>query len=131
MINLDETTLTVDEFEAVRLKDYENLEQEKAAKKMNISQPTFHRLILEARKKIADALTNGKAIRIEGGKFKMMQQRGLGKGHGRGRGQGMGWGGPASICKCPKCGHEQQKQRGVPCTEMKCPECNTLMVRGD
>ena len=37
MIDLDETTLTVDEFEAVRLKDYENLEQEKAAKKMDIS----------------------------------------------------------------------------------------------
>ena len=130
MIDLDETTLTVDEFEAVRLKDYENLEQEKAAKKMDISQPTFHRLILEARKKIADALTNGKAIRIEGGKFKMMQQRGLGRGQERGRGQGRGFGGPASICVCPKCGYKEEKQRGVPCAGRKCPECNTLMVRG-
>ncbi|MCK4689029.1 MAG: DUF134 domain-containing protein, partial [Candidatus Marinimicrobia bacterium] len=54
-IDLNETILTVDEFEAIRLKDYEGLDQESAAKKMNISQPTFHRLLLSARKKIADA----------------------------------------------------------------------------
>ena len=45
--------------------------QEKCAKKMNISQPTFHRLILSARKKISDAIVNGKAIRIEGGIYKI------------------------------------------------------------
>jgi len=66
---LDESILSVDEFEAVRLKDLNGLEQEDAAKKMNISQPTFHRLIISARKKIADAIVNGKAIRIEGGNF--------------------------------------------------------------
>ncbi len=71
MINLEESVLTVDEFEAVRLKDLLGLEQEEAAKKMNISQPTFHRLVLSARKKIADAIVNGKAIRIEGGNFKI------------------------------------------------------------
>ena len=68
---LEETTLNVDEFEAVRLKDLESLEQEDCAKKMNISQPTFHRLVLSARKKIADAIVNGKAIRIEGGNYKI------------------------------------------------------------
>ncbi|MEM5779359.1 MAG: DUF134 domain-containing protein, partial [Candidatus Aenigmatarchaeota archaeon] len=67
MINLEEVILTVDEFEAVRLKDLEGLEEEMAAKKMNISQPTFNRLITSARKKIADAIVNGKAIKIEGG----------------------------------------------------------------
>jgi len=56
MIDLEESILTVDEFEAVRLKDLEGMEQEEAARKMNISQPTFHRLILSARKKIADAI---------------------------------------------------------------------------
>ena len=66
---LVEVILHVDEFEAVRLKDLEGLEQEECAKKMNISQPTFHRLILSARKKIADAIVNGKAIKIEGGSF--------------------------------------------------------------
>jgi predicted DNA-binding protein (UPF0251 family) len=68
--DLEEVILHVDEFEAVRLKDLEELEQEGCAKKMNISQPTFHRLILSARKKITDAIVNGKAIKIEGGNFK-------------------------------------------------------------
>ncbi len=78
MINLEETVLTMDEFEAVRLKDYENLSQIQAAKKMNISQPTFQRLYDSARKKIADALVNGKALRIEGGGPYRIMSRGFG-----------------------------------------------------
>lgn len=66
-----ETILTVEEYEAIKLKDLEGLEQNIAAEKMQISQPTFHRLILAARKKIADAIINGKAIRIQGGNFKI------------------------------------------------------------
>lgn len=69
---LEESIITIDEFEAVRLKDLQELDQEAAAKKMNISQPTFHRLVLTARKKIADALVNGKAIKIQGGSFKII-----------------------------------------------------------
>jgi predicted DNA-binding protein (UPF0251 family) len=75
MIELAESILTVDEFEAVRLKDLEGQDQEEAAKKMNISQPTFHRLLLSARKNIADAIVNGKALKIEGGNFKVMSKR--------------------------------------------------------
>jgi predicted DNA-binding protein (UPF0251 family) len=74
LADLVEVILPVDEYEAVRLKDLEGLEQEECAKKMRISQPTFNRLIREARKKIADAIINGKAIKIEGGNFKMVQQ---------------------------------------------------------
>jgi len=70
LFKLEETILHVDEFEAVRLKDLEGLEQEECAKKMKISQPTFHRLVLSARKKIADAIINGKAIKIGGGTYK-------------------------------------------------------------
>ncbi len=70
MIELEEVILGFDEIEAIRLKDLEGLEQEECAKKMGISQPTFHRALISARKKIADALLNGKAIRIEGGNFK-------------------------------------------------------------
>lgn len=70
MTEIDDSTLTVDEFEALRLKDLESLDQKEAAKKMNISQPTFHRLILSARKKVTDAIVNGKAIKIEGGNFR-------------------------------------------------------------
>jgi len=65
--DLEEIILNVDEFEAIRLKDLESLEQEECAKKMKISQPTFHRLILSARKKISEAIIKGKAIKIQGG----------------------------------------------------------------
>ncbi|MBS3815666.1 MAG: DUF134 domain-containing protein [Hadesarchaea archaeon] len=64
-----EVVLTVDELESIRLKDLENLTQEEAAEKMDISQPTFHRTLLSARKKISDALINGKAIKVEGGNY--------------------------------------------------------------
>lgn len=69
---LTEVVLTLDEFEAIRLKDYEGLNQIEAAKKMGISQPTFQRIYGSARKKIADALVNGKVIRIEGGNYRLM-----------------------------------------------------------
>lgn len=64
-VDLEISVLKIDEFEAIRLKDYENFDQKICADKMNISQPTFHRLILSARNKIADAIVNGKAIKIE------------------------------------------------------------------
>lgn len=67
---LEEIILAIEEYEAIRLKDLEGFDQEKCAKQMNISQPTFHRLILSARKKVSDAIVNGKAIKIEGGNFK-------------------------------------------------------------
>ena len=68
---LEEIRLSIEEAEAVRLKDLEDLEQEQCAEKMNISRPTFQRVLESARRKIADALLNGKAIRIEGGNFEM------------------------------------------------------------
>jgi predicted DNA-binding protein (UPF0251 family) len=74
MIDLEESILTVDEFEAVRLKDLEGLDEETAAKKMNISQPTFNRLVSSARKKIADAIIHGKAIKIFGGPYKLLKR---------------------------------------------------------
>ena len=72
---LDEVVVSVDEIEAIRLKDIEGLEQEQGAEKMNISRPTFQRMLSSARGKIADALINGKAIRIEGGNIEMTQVR--------------------------------------------------------
>ena len=59
--------LTLDEFEAVRLADLEELKQEDAARRMKISRPTFSRIISSAHRKIGDALVNIKAIKIEGG----------------------------------------------------------------
>ncbi|MEA2035962.1 MAG: DUF134 domain-containing protein [Nanoarchaeota archaeon] len=160
--------LKVEELEAIRLKDFEGKEQTEAAKIMNVSQPTFHRILGEVRKKIAEALVKGKAIKIHGGVFQMPggdgtgpagqgAGRGMGGGGGQGRGAGSGagsgmgagrgmgmtgagrgmgmgagrgFGGPA-ICKCPKCGKEAPHARGEPCVKRKCPECGSMMVRGD
>ena len=65
---LQEIGLTIDEFEAIRLADLGGLYQEDAAKKMDISRQTFGNIIAAAHKKIADAIVNGKALKIEGGK---------------------------------------------------------------
>lgn len=66
-----EIRLAVEELEAIRLKDFEKLEQEACAQRMNLSRTTFARVLNSARQKTADALLNGKAIRIEGGNFEM------------------------------------------------------------
>jgi predicted DNA-binding protein (UPF0251 family) len=68
---LEEVRLSVEEAESMRLKDIEGLEQEQCAERMNISRPTFQRVLMSGRRKITDALLNGKAIKIEGGRFEM------------------------------------------------------------
>ena len=75
MAALEEIQLLVEEAEAIRLKDFEKLEQAQCAEKMNISQSTFSRLLDSARQKVADVLLNGKAIRIEGGNYEMAVRR--------------------------------------------------------
>ena len=66
---LTENILLIEELEAIRLKDLEGLEQEACADQMQVSRPTFQRILMTARKKIADSLIHGKGIRIEGGTF--------------------------------------------------------------
>ncbi|MCX5687503.1 MAG: DUF134 domain-containing protein [Candidatus Omnitrophica bacterium] len=75
MNKLEGVYLTLDEFEAVRLACLEELKHIDAAKLMNISRPTFSRILTLAHKKIADALVNIKAIRIEGGCCKIRGRR--------------------------------------------------------
>jgi len=81
---LEEVLLKVEELEAMRLKDIEELNQEECAERMQISRQTFQNIIDSARKKIAIALTEGKAININGGyyttkhcKFKCMDCQGI------------------------------------------------------
>jgi uncharacterized protein len=106
---LEEVNLTVEEVEAIRLKDIEDLEQEECARRMQISRPTFHRVLESARKKLADALLNGKAIRIEGGNFELAMRR----------------------FRCGKDGHEWD----VPFDEMVagppsvCPSCHSTEIQ--
>jgi len=95
--------LSLEEVESIRLKDLEGLEQEECAERMHISRPTFHRILESARRKLADALINGKGIQIEGGNFGL----------------------PQSLFKCNNDGHEwnvpfEALARGLP---LSCPIC--------
>lgn len=67
--DLPEVKLKIEEMEAIRLKDLEGLEQNECAKRMQVSRPTFQRILLSARAKIADSIVNGKIIHIQGGNF--------------------------------------------------------------
>ncbi|AOT71647.1 DUF134 domain-containing protein [Geosporobacter ferrireducens] len=67
--SVEKITLKLEELEAMRLKDLENFSQEECAEKMHISRQTFQLIIDEARRKVAEALTTGKAIDIQGGNY--------------------------------------------------------------
>jgi predicted DNA-binding protein (UPF0251 family) len=67
--DLDEILITVDEFEAMRLADYEGMNQREACTIMKISQPTFNRILASARSKVAQGLVEGQVLRIEGGRY--------------------------------------------------------------
>ena len=88
---LNQICLGYDELEAIRLSDWEGLSQEEAAQRMNVSRATFGRIVAQGRQKVADALVNGKAIRIEGGEVEMRPPMPPGGWSGRGphrRGRG-------------------------------------------
>lgn len=68
-VDLSSIRLHYDEYESIRLIDYENLSQDTAARKMNVSRPTFTRIYNSALKKIAKAFVEGLVIEIEGGSF--------------------------------------------------------------
>jgi len=148
---LGEVRLSVEEIEALRLRDIEALEQEQCAEKMGISRSTFQRVLGSARQKVADALLGGKAIRIGGGSYRLAGQRlpccgvpekgqmevqpmtpGEQKGRpcrgGRMKGARAG-AGPVGNCVCPGCGIRTLHQRGVPCIEVSCPSCGAKMTR--
>jgi predicted DNA-binding protein (UPF0251 family) len=103
LCELVETTLSIDELEAMRLADLEGLYQEIAAARMGISRATFGRIIESAHHKIADALLNGKAIKIEGGVVKMAQKR---------------------TFQCSKCEHSWQVPFGSG-RPASCPQCGS------
>jgi predicted DNA-binding protein (UPF0251 family) len=103
---LAEVKLSIDRLEAIRLSDVEGLEQEKAAKRMKISRQTFGRILSRARRAIADAVVNGKALRIEEGDIVMTPKR--------------------KFC-CTSCEHSWalSKGKGNPST---CPFCRSKNI---
>lgn len=105
-----ENILKLEELEAIRLKDSEGLEQGECAERMEISRPTFQRILLSAREKIADSLVNGKVIHIEGGNF------------------------TRNICpvKCLDCGKEwtesYENLESIKNGEYSCPSCDSTKI---
>ncbi|MGM5483594.1 MAG: DUF134 domain-containing protein [Nanobdellota archaeon] len=124
---LKEVEITFDELEAMRLADIEKFNQKNGAEKMNVHQSTFQRTLNKGREKIVDALVNGKAMKIEGGNYKMPKQNTIPG--GRGRMGGPYAAGPEGNCVCPNCGHKEKHVRGMPCNRKKCTECGSLMTR--
>ena len=105
MANLEDVILTVDEMESVRLADLEGLYQEAAARRMNVSRQTFGRIVAAARRKIADAIIHGKALRIDGGEYVMVEK----------------------SLRCLDCNHTWPipHDRGKP---KNCPECSGTKI---
>ena len=104
--SLEEIIMTMDEFEAIRLADLEGLYQEQAAERMGISRPTFARVVESARRKVADALVNGKALAIEGGVVKMLGER---------------------LFECNDCRHQWKVRYGTG-RPQECPQCKSANI---
>lgn len=105
-----ENVLKLEELEAIRLKDLEGLEQADCARQMEISRPTFQRILLSAREKVADSLIHGKTIRIDGGHY------------------------TRSICpvRCLSCGREwseSMENMEQPDAETRCPKCHSIQLQ--
>lgn len=75
--------MTVDEYETIRLIDFEEMTQEKCAENMNVARTTIQRIYADARKKISDSLVNGKIIKIEGGDYRLYDKSEHMTGYGR------------------------------------------------
>ncbi len=134
-VGVEDIGLTLPELEAIRLRDLEGKTQAKCAKEMNVSQPTFSRIIESSHKKVASALVEGRGIKIEGGEYRMVRpRRGVGSGRGAGLASGRGRmggtaAGPTGYCICPKCGYKKPHQLGTPCYLEVCPKCECKLVR--
>jgi uncharacterized protein len=100
---LQEVSLEVDEFEALRLADYEGLYQEQAAERMGVSRQTFGRIVEAARRKVVQVLVEGHALRIEGGKVEMAEMRAF---------------------ECNECGHVWEVPFGTG-RPAECPTCKS------
>lgn len=105
---VDEIVITVEEMEAIRLADVEELDQGPASLLMGISRPTFHRILTKAHTKIAQALWQGKSLRVDGGTYRVKCCEGDRKFH------------------CGACGHKWTvpKGTGERGCQMHCPACN-------
>ena len=103
MIDLSEVHLTVDERESIRLADFLGMSHEEAGKRMGVSRATFGRIVQRARKAVADALINSKAIKIEGGNYSLINDK--------------------KIFICINCDNRWEESLGTG-RPQNCPACN-------
>lgn len=80
----NQVTMTVDEYETIRLIDLEGFTQLECANQMHIARTTVQGIYMEARKKIAESIVNGKELLIEGGKYRICKDLGIDCDRGRG-----------------------------------------------
>jgi len=106
---LGELVLKLDELEALRLADLEGLSQEEAGQKMGVSRATFGRIVESARRKTAQVLVHGMALRIEGGSVRMAGSR---------------------VFVCVECGHRWSAPFGTGPVE-QCPQCTSTNMRSE
>lgn len=148
----DPVVINFEEYEAIRLSDFELNGQVEAAQIMEISRPTFARIYESARRKVAQAFVQGKTIVFEGGKVYFDSEwyscNACGcwfnhpakeqevkycalcgsddiEQYNDNPGLTTTW----DICICPECGSEKQHTAGVPCKKEICPKCNVHMIR--
>ncbi len=155
--NSETVFLLLEEYESIRLCDFEMLDQHQASYLMAVSRPTLTRIYARARKKIAEAFVLGKQIIIEGGKIyfdsewfrckscgcyfnnpdKQMEinkcplcgsANFLNYAHMKNESEGSLMR-CRDVCLCPVCGFEKPHRFECPCKEEVCPECGTNMVR--
>jgi len=153
----DSIFLHYEEYESLRLCDYEMLNHHQASVIMDVSRPTLTRIYARARQKIAQALVQGSQIIIEGGKVYFDSEWFTCKSCGsyfnnpekeaeigkcplcnssdilnfdqKPESQEETEAQCQDVCMCPDCGHEHQHQFGRPCREEICPACGKNMVR--
>jgi len=107
-MELEEILITIDEFEALRLADFEGLSQRNASLAMKISQPTFNRVLSSARHKVASGLVQGHVLRIEGGRYVLADGSGTLECLDCGTTLDMA---SEDKSKCPKCGSKNLRWR--------------------
>lgn len=105
--------LTLDELESLRLADMQGMYHEDAAKLMGISRATFGRILEDARRKVSEAVIQGKALRVEGGfiTFNVRRLR------------------SDEFCICPVCGYKKPHTAGILCEQEICPNCGAHLIR--
>ncbi len=106
MYCLEQVTVTVDEYEALRLVDMEGMDHGAAAERLGVSRPTVARIVSSAHHKVAEALATGKAICIEGGSYVLGQNR----------------------YRCSSCGESWAGELESRVGEHSCPSCSSDQV---